>query len=123
MTARNGASNQNSPAPWITLEPGPNVFPVTWMTAAFSPTYDAQADHLLVAQWADADGEAVDTALRSFNTFGVDPLPSLALNASVWNIETITQGAVLGRVFTVANLGAVDLAVYLSGSGAAWSQS
>jgi Domain of unknown function DUF11/CARDB len=103
----------------LTLEPGPNVVPLTWTTAAFSPTYDAQADHLLVAQWADADGKAVDSALRSFNTFGVDPLPSVALIDSVWNIGTITQGAVLDRVFTVANVGAADLAVYLSEPGAA----
>ena len=105
----------------LTLEPGPNVFPVTWTTAAFSPTYDAHADNLLVAQWADADGRAVDTALRSFNSFGVDPLPSVALNDSVWNIGTITQGAVLERAFTVANVGAADLAVYLSGPGTAQS--
>jgi len=105
----------------LTLEPGPNVFPVTWTTAAFSPTYDARADNLLVAQWADTDGRAVDTALRSFNRFGADPLPSAALDASVWNIGTITQGAVLERAFTVANAGPADLAVYLSLAGAGQS--
>jgi len=84
----------------LTLEPGPNVFPVTWTTAALSPTYDARADNLLIAQWADTDGRAVDTALRSFNRFGADPLPSVALDASVWNIGTITRGAVLERAFT-----------------------
>jgi hypothetical protein len=103
----------------LTLEPGPTVFPVTWATAAFSPAYDTQAANLLIAQWTDVAGRAVDTAVRALNAFGADPTPSVALSDSVWDIGTITQGVVLNRAFTVANVGAADLAVYLAAPGSA----
>jgi hypothetical protein len=103
----------------LTLEPGPTVFPVTWASEAFSATYDAQARNVLRAQWTDPDDKVVDTATRALNTFGVDPMPSVALSDIVWDIGTITQGVVLNRAFTVANVGAADLAVYLSGPGTA----
>ena len=104
-----------------TAQPGPNVFPLTWTTTAFSPTYDARADNFLVAQWFAADGHTVDTAQRSLQSFGADPLPAVALSDSLWDIGTITQGVVLDRAFTVANLGTADLALYLSGAGASQS--
>ena len=97
------------------LPPGPNVVPVDWNTAGFSPAYDPAQDYIVMAFLTDYQGNILDTAARPLSSFQEDPKPAVAMAAAdeTWDFGTAQQGTLLQRTFTLGSVGYVDLLTYL----------
>ena len=57
------------------LPPGPNVVPVAWNTASFSPAYDPAQDYIVMAFLTDYQGNILDTAAGPFPASRKTPSP------------------------------------------------
>jgi hypothetical protein len=98
----------------MTMQPGPTVYPVEWSTAAFSQTYDAEADNILIAFWTDAQGNIIDSTARPLSSFQADPLPEARTSRLTWDFGTATQGAVLEHSLALANTGLTTLRAWVA---------
>jgi hypothetical protein len=98
------------------LPPGPNVVPMNWDTAGFSPAYDPAQDYIVMAFLTDYQGNILDTAARPLSSFQEDPKPAFAMATAdaAWDFGAAAQGTLLKRSFTFANTGALDLLTYVS---------
>ena len=97
------------------LPPGPNVVPVDWSTASFSPAYDPAQDYIVMAFLTDYQGNILDTAARPLSSFQDDPKPAFAMASAdeTWDFGTAQQGTLLQRTFTLGSVGYMDLLTYL----------
>jgi len=99
-----------------TLQPGPNVIPVTWDTSIFTETYQSDHDYNILALVTDWQGNIIQSMARPLFSFQADPKPVFAMDAAdtTWDFGTATQGEVLEHTFTFANTGFLDLLTYVS---------
>ncbi|MGB8643725.1 MAG: CARDB domain-containing protein [Anaerolineae bacterium] len=98
----------------LTLQSGPTVFPVTWTTSAFTQTYNATIDYLMIATWTDQYGNIIDTHARPFSTFAADPKPILNTSPASWNIGTVVQGAQPQQDISIVNTGLLPMNVVVT---------
>jgi hypothetical protein len=105
-----------SVAQTVTIPAGPNIIPVSWNTASFSPAYDPQQDYILLVFWTNYQNTIIDTDGRPISNLRVDPQPDLTTAAGdeVWDFGSAAQGTIMQRQFALANVGYMDLLTYLS---------
>lgn len=104
-----------------TFQPGPNLVPVTWSTAIFTETYQAEHNYNILAVVADWQGNMIQSLARPLNTFQKDPLSKAAISAATWDFGTAAQGTLLQSDMAIANTGFTPLEVYARGSDAAFA--
>ena len=97
-----------------TFQPGPNVVTLAWNTADFTPAFDPNTDYHLLVFATDRQGTIIENTVRDLDTLHKDALPTAIFMGELWNFGTVTQGEVLERTFTVANIGFADLQSRLS---------
>jgi hypothetical protein len=66
----------------VTLPAGPSVVTMNWNTSAFSPTFTANEDYIVMAFFTDYQGNILDTGGRPLSSFQADPKPVFAMGTA-----------------------------------------
>ena len=97
----------------LTLKPGPNVIPVTWNTAEFSPAYDATKDYHILVFLTDRQGTIIENTVKDLDRLGEETLPQAVIPTEVWEIGSVVKGTLLQKQFAIANTGRGTLNTFI----------